>query len=598
MLLTLHWLLGLLVLALAGWPWVKQACAGIPGRATLAVPGGILVFVLASQIVWRLGLTAPHPVWSWLTVAVYAAIGWHFFPATLPRHAWKGAALFAAAFFFWAFVRSAAPGVLHTEQPMDLMWMRAAMISPAPPLADPWFGGAPASYYTDGPQMLGFLAVLFGTPARHAVNLGQITWFALTLTLVYATGQAMGGRRAGVFATLFFWSASPLAAWHALQSERGHWWWWHSTRLLRDGDTELITEFPFFSFWLGDNHAHMLGLPVLLLCVLAAVQLRRSRCGRDARVPGLCLLGLVWSLRVNPWQAPLALALPLVTLLCRKRPIAWHPRLLWSLLPLLLLWPAGKDALFQGVMLNRIGLTPLWGYLAVFGFLLPGLAGLRRRFPLALLLLAALMLLCCELFVIRDLFGTRMNTVFKIWYQVWVLLAILAGLGLSQIKLPRAALFALFSAGLLYPARLTLEAARVRPRSLDAWSAYSPDIRNLLEIADALIQPGDGIVEAPGESYNAHSSLLGAWTAGHTVLGWPGHQAQWRPGTPQPDPSLYYREPLLFLQAPHLHWLLVGPRERGHFNFPPDWFTWMDNHFTRAADLPGYILYQKTNPGP
>jgi len=305
------------------------------------------------------------------------------------------------------------------------------------------------------------------------------------------------------------------------------------------------------------------------------------------------MLGLVWSLRVNPWQAPLALALPALALLLRKRPPPFQPRVLWSLLPLLLLWPSGKEGPFQGVMLNRIAFTPLWGYLAVFGFFLPGLIGLRRRFEAALLLLAALMLLCCELFVIRDLFGTRMNTVFKIWYQVWVLLALLAGTGLARLRLPPPLLLLLFAAGLLYPARLTLEAARSRERSLDAWSVYSPDLRHLLDVADALIQPGDGIVEAPGESYHAHSSLLGTWTAGHTVLGWPGHQAQWRPGIPHPDPGLYYRDPLLFLQAHHLHWLLVGPRERDHFDLPPEWFSWMDTHCTRAVDLPNYILYQK-----
>ena len=205
------------------------------------------------------------------------------------------------------------------------------------------------------------------------------------------------------------------------------------------------------------------------------------------------------------------------------------------------------------------------------------------------------MLLCCELFVIRDLFGTRMNTVFKIWYQVWVLLAILAGAGYARFKGPGAALLLslLLAAGFLYPARLIGEAARTRGRSLDAWSAYSPDLRELLETADALIRPGEGIVEAPGESYNAHSSLLGTWTAGHTVLGWSGHQAQWRPGVPHPDPDLYYREPLRFLEAPGLHYLLVGPRERERFHFPPEWFDWMDAHFTRAVDLPDYILYQK-----
>src|SRR5581483_10345788 len=37
------------------------------------------------------------------------------------------------------------------------------------------------------------------------------------------------------------------------------WWWWRATRISPKADT--ITEFPFFSFLLGDLHPHVMAIP-------------------------------------------------------------------------------------------------------------------------------------------------------------------------------------------------------------------------------------------------------------------------------------------------------------------------------------------------
>ena len=44
----------------------------------------------------------------------------------------------------------------------------------------------------------------------------------------------------------------------------------------------------------------------------------------------------------------------------------------------------------------------------------------------------------------------------------------------------------------------------------------------------AQTEPDAQLVEAPGEEYVAHTSRLSAWTGIPTILGWPGHEAQWR----------------------------------------------------------------------
>jgi YYY domain-containing protein len=60
----------------------------------------------------------------------------------------------------------------------------------------------------------------------------------------------------------------------------GLWWWWRSSRIIREyhlsgraeEGLEPITEFPGFSFVLGDLHPHVLALPFAFLCLGLALQ--------------------------------------------------------------------------------------------------------------------------------------------------------------------------------------------------------------------------------------------------------------------------------------------------------------------------------------
>ena len=630
---ALQWYLGLHVLALLFWPWVRKALSGLADRgASLAIPGGTFTFILLMQIVWRLGLGEPHPFWFWGWVGGFALIAWRCFPpetscpATrklMIRAARRGAVVFGLAFWAWTFIRAADPAADHTEQPMDVMWMRAAMASASPPIRDGWFSGEPATYYVEGHQMLGFLANLHGTPIQVAVNLGQITWFALTLTLMYAAAAqiAAPGLRersrsgAGVLGILFLLGSNPVGAFHALGFEAsGDWWWWDATRVLYDGDIAMITEFPFFSYWLGDNHAHLLGIPLLLLSVIASIQF--YRCPKAHFCTGCLLtLPLVWAWRTHGWQAPTALALPVAALLARWRPGTGMdlPRFHRSffvglLLPALLFFPMGEGGLFQGVVANDHGIRNPVELFRVFGFFLPGLLCLcliknRPVFLNWVLLLSLGMLATCELVYVRDIFGSRMNTVFKVYYQVWILFGLLASAGLSHIlRTPRPHRLLAIPCGVyllaawIYPARLAVPAFFDRPKSLDAFSVMSDTRRAFLLKADALIRPGERIAEAPGHSYQAHSSLLGTWTAGDTLIGWQGHQNQWRPGVMHPELiHLYTASTEARLQAEldrlEVQWVLAGPLEKQWFAIEPEWHQWMRRRFDLVFEEQGYFLY-------
>ncbi len=93
-----------------------------------------------------------------------------------------------------------------------------------------------------------------------------------------------------------------------------NWWWWRSTRLI---DTIMggksadytITEFPFFSFLLGDLHPHVMSLPFVLLALGMCLQVFLQPAGgigvwwRERRVQGGFLLLILGSLGfINGWD--------------------------------------------------------------------------------------------------------------------------------------------------------------------------------------------------------------------------------------------------------------------------------------------------------
>ncbi len=57
-----------------------------------------------------------------------------------------------------------------------------------------------------------------------------------------------------------------------------YWWWWRASRVITDYSLanvhiEIIDEFPFFSYLLGDLHPHVLAMPFGLLAVGVALNL-------------------------------------------------------------------------------------------------------------------------------------------------------------------------------------------------------------------------------------------------------------------------------------------------------------------------------------
>jgi YYY domain-containing protein len=205
-------------------------------------------------------------------------------------------------------------------------------------------------------------------------------------------------------------------------------------------------------------------------------------------------------------------------------------------------------------------------------------------FVLVLVLVGAGLTLLPEFFYLRDQFGWRMNTIFKFYYQAWILWSLTAAYATVRIwtsadsRLRRAGCtlcLLLMVGGLVYPVfGVYTKTNRFNPGefTLDGNAYMSRYAPGEVEAIEFLRSATAGVVsEAVGGSYSSFARVS-THTGQPTVLGWPGHESQWRGGSEemgsrQADIELLYRsadwtETLAILQRYHIRYVYVGSLER------------------------------------
>ncbi len=254
--------------------------------------------------------------------------------------------------------------------------------------------------------------------------------------------------------------------------------------------------------------------------------------------------------------------------------------------------PETEDALaelFGGQQSAARPATPGGGSVEwVGGLLVP------EQFVLILTLVGLALPLLVEFIFLRDNFGYRMNTIFKFYFQAWVLLALASAFAVYYVSknlrgLPAMAwqvgMALLVAGGLVYPVLAT-------PNKADFFQ-NEPTLDGIAWIAD--FRPGDYaaiqwlrenapkgaiILEAPGApaqygAYN-YSGRVSAMTGLPTLLGWGGHQSQWRgnydePGRREPDIAQLYntsdmRQAQTLLDKYGITYVYVGSLERERYS--------------------------------
>ena len=712
----LLWLLAVQAAGLAVLPLAGRVFQRLPDRGYgLARVLGLL---LVTYVIWfsaLLGYLDYRRTTVLAALVLLALISWRAWGAECGR--WlrrnRGLVLVEEAIFVGALViglavRAYNPDIIGQEKFMDLAFFNAFLAATDLPAEDAWLAGYGMPYYPFGYLLLSLPTKLAGLPGAYGYNLALALVFALLISasaalvanllallrsrsvadvvptrvewlfgltgaaLVAICGNLVGPLEIAAARGLGspeFWSAVGVKNLDAARGAVG-WlpadgnWWWHASRVIPTIKPDGITEFPYFSFLLGDLHPHFTSLPILvLICALALELLLGSNLRRDAAWLGVAGLALGAPIVANPWDVAtfwtlfVAVAL-LAAWRAATRP-AWRPyALVLAPLPLAV---ALYSPYFVGFSSQRLGLawtterTPLVSLLIIFGpfLLLTALLAARllgqARPPLLALIAgllalglafvgqatfavaasAALVLLAlgqrlaldwradpsasarsatlfavlvaalawsivaaAEVVYLSDSFGTRMNTVFKFYYHVWLLLGLIAGpaLGLcllrSSFGLPRAAFRAVagLALGLVVGLGLVYPLAATWSKSNGFLAAPTLDGAAFLERskpADAAAikwlasQPGRPVVvEAVGGDYQEYARVS-TFSGLPTIIGWIGHQLQWRGHLPEYDrrqddvDSLYSRadreEVMRMLHRYRARFVFVGSLERERY---------------------------------
>ena len=212
-------------------------------------------------------------------------------------------------------------------------------------------------------------------------------------------------------------------------------------------------------------------------------------------------------------------------------------------------------------------------------------------FVFVLIFIGLALTLVVEFLYLRDSFGVRMNTVFKFYYQAWVMLGCASAYAawwlLDRLDRPLSrVVFSLgatvfIGLGLVYsvmaiPSRA---AGFAGPADLDGSSAIAqanPDDWAAIQWLDANAQAGvtggnvPVILEAPGGSYT-YEGRISAFTGFPAVLGWAVHESQWRgnydeQARREPDIITIYttsdgQTALDLLQKWHVSYVILGASE-------------------------------------
>ncbi|HEY63237.1 MAG TPA: hypothetical protein G4O02_01580 [Caldilineae bacterium] len=257
---------------------------------------------------------------------------------------------------------------------------------------------------------------------------------------------------------------------------------------------------------------------------------------------------------------------------------------------------------------------------------------------------ALLLTFAVEWVYLKDTFGVRMNTVFKFYYQAWVLMALSSayavariwraedggrktedeerrteseeGLSPSVYRLSSVVFIllsvVLVAAGLVY----TIAGAYSKANGFRGEATldgivhlrrYQPDDAAAIDWLQVNIKGAPVLLEAPGGSYSPYNRISMA-TGLPTLLGWDGHELQWRgdrygeltAGRPEAIERIYRtargQELIDLMRAWDVEYLYVGSLEREKYHLTQASISRFEQTLWKVYENETVRIYRR--PGP
>lgn len=542
--------------------------------------------------------------------------------------------LFALGFFFLSIVRGFNPEVLGLEKFMDIGLIISYLGSPSLPIQDMWLAGYTFNYYTFG-HYLGAIATHFWNISPYIsynVLLGLVMGLVLTLSFsVIANLLApivknqkrkekiiVSSGIIGAYVTTF--GGNTHTIWSFFSKGLDTYWYPDASRFI----INTIHEFPSYSFIVSDLHAHVWSMVLvftLLTGIFVWVQILAGQSSKHALVnssyvPISVLLGGLMGLiaSTSTWDGlvySLCFALLSAVLFFQNRRL-FVPIVISGIVILSTMiisaspWWLNFESISEGVALVTER-SPLWqlavlwaGHLSVSIIAIGLIFRLLRKkanlaehasevFVFGMFLTAVILLIIPEFMYIIDIYPTqpRANTMFKLTYQSFILMSLIAGwvIGILQqrnflpfkIQLPLfvyAMLFVLVVGFYPYFGYRDYYGALKTYRGLDGieWlkNKHPSDYAAIIWLRETNDdQPH--ILEAVGDSYTEFARVS-TYTGFPTVLGWRVHEWLWRgsydiPGRRSAEVEKIYLTPELpeskqLLRTYQVKYIFLGDKER------------------------------------